>query len=530
MGDFDSAESSLHQKSTEDSSGVPDESVLLYKTTATTLTTTNDDSRVTKMLRGASHVHANIVEAGNSNEGLANLLKKYVVYTIRLTSDKDDDINTRRRYSDFESLREVLVRTFPLVVIPPIPPKNYFRLNVMDLVLSSTTLSTTETDGGSPESYSYINSTHLNKNKLIEHRKRLLARFLNSCLQIPTIRHLEFFAKFLDPNANWSDEISLITSQLPKLVYQLNPENGLKTDALYSQLPLPLQRPMNMFLRPILNNGKRLSRKTGLFLGDSDANETVLENSQSPIESYTSSLDVINRRISSNFMGMSKDYTELGSAFNAASMDLSGEPELQVGNSADSAKLNAVFDKIGQVFDRSYITINSLVNELETKFSEPLGEAVQYSSVIQSLYKFESRKLKQQEAVDLEIKSREQELQLLQSGKLVSEIAGSKFKLPGFKKISLYVTDMIDQNPELTKKQKLDETKKRLATLEKCQKIMVLDVSYIVDEISKNIDHFHIKQMRDLLEILARYNSFLVAWAQKNVDIWEDIRDEIAKL
>ena len=145
----------LHKQHTLDSSSVPDESVLLYKTAGTTLATSNYDSRVTKMLRNQSKVQAMIAEAGNSNEGMLNLLKKYVVYTIRLVSDdENDDINTRRRYSDFESLREVLVKTFPLVVIPPIPPKNYFRLNVMELVLSSSASGASDIDSGTPESYS----------------------------------------------------------------------------------------------------------------------------------------------------------------------------------------------------------------------------------------------------------------------------------------------------------------------------------------------------------------------------------------
>ena len=520
-----------HRKRTEESASVPDESVLLYKTAGTTLATSNYDSRVTKMLRSQSKVHALIAEAGNSNEGLLNLLKKYVVYTIRLVSDdENDDINTRRRYSDFESLREVLVKTFPLVVIPPIPPKNYFRLNVMELVLSSSASGAGDIEAGSPESYSYINSTHLNKNKLIEHRKRLLASFLNSCLQISQIRNLEFFAKFLDPNANWADEIKLIYNHLPKLIYQLNPENGLKTDPLYSHLPIPLDHPINMFLRPILSNGKRLSRKAGLFLNGGESSESALDQSPPALASYTSGLDLINRRITENFIGISKDYSELGSVFNAVSMDLSDPPEINTRDNIDRAKLNVIFDKIGQVFDRSYITINSLVSDLETKFSEPLGEAVQYTSVLQSLNKFEARKLKQQELVDAEIKEKKQALQVLQSGQLVADPGGSRFKLPGLKKLSLYVTDMMDQNPELTRKQKLEDVQKRLSTLEKCQKIMVLDISYITDEIGKNVETFHAKQLKELLGILARYNSFLMAWAQKNVDIWEDIRDEIAKL
>lgn len=522
MSENSPANPKLDSEPTTDSSGLPDESELLYATAQLQVATSGHGSRMTKMLRSQGKMLALISEASNSNEGMLNLLKKYVVYTIRLSGGGHDDIHTRRRYSDFESLRKMLVRTFPLVVIPPIPPKNYFRLNVMGLVSSQ---AEQDTDVGSPELYSYINSTHLNKMKLIEHRKRLLASFLNSCLQIPQIRNLEFFAKFLDPNANWADETKLIASHLPKLIYQLNPENGLKTDALYAHLPLPLDHPISMFLAPILSNGKRLSKRAGLFQNGAAGPEEPQD--QQTLSSFTSGLDAVNRRITENFIGIAKDYAELGSALNSSSMEFSDSLGLSA-TGVEPVRAHIIFDKIGQVFDRSSVTINSLVADLETKFSEPLGEAVQYSSVLQSLNKFEARKLKQQELVEIEIKEKKQALLMLQSGQVPD--VGSKFKIPGFKKISLYVSDMMDQNPELTRKLKIEGTQQRLETLEKCQKIMILDIAFITDEIGKNIDTFHVKQTRELLEILTRYNAFLMAWARKNIDLWEDVREEIAKL
>ena len=43
------------------------------------------ESRVTKLLNSNARIKLQITEASNSNEGALNSLKKYVVYTIRLT-------------------------------------------------------------------------------------------------------------------------------------------------------------------------------------------------------------------------------------------------------------------------------------------------------------------------------------------------------------------------------------------------------------------------------------------------------------
>ena len=94
----------------------------------------NFESRVTKLLKPNTKIRIQITEAGNSNEGMSNLLKKYTAYTIKLINLEDpiNDILTRRRYSDFESLRDVLTKIFPLIVIPPIPPKNYFDFSMLN--------------------------------------------------------------------------------------------------------------------------------------------------------------------------------------------------------------------------------------------------------------------------------------------------------------------------------------------------------------------------------------------------------------
>ena len=556
-----------------------DESILLYNANSKSnhiqgmenAVQINFESRVSKLLKPNSNVKIVITEAGNSNEGMTNSLKKYVVYTIKVINvdDPNEEILTRRRYSDFESLREVLMKIFPLVIIPPIPPKNYSKLNVLNGFVGQGQNGSGTAINGASSTYSYINSTHLNKNKLIDHRKRLLTNFLNNSLEIPQIRLLEFFSKFLDPNANWSDEIALISSQLPKSIYSLNPENGLKTDEIYNNLPSPSNGHTMSFLK---DNKKKFTKRTNKLL----SNEPAPTETSQPVEPNptkgsqyiinTSSIDEINKKIVENFIGLSNDYTELGTIFNSFSLVLADSAREGKGKTMneDEPKLNIIFDKIGQVFDRSYITINSLIAEMETKFSEPLGEAVQYTTTLQFISKFQSRKTRQQQLVESDIKTKRKDLEELlkaedEATRLDSAVNGqlskqkkynlespndaltttkpsstSKFKLfpsmNSLKKITQYVTDIIDQNPEQTRKQKISVLQTKIQTLEKCQKIILEDISYITDEIDKNFQLFHAKQLKLIYGILLSYNGYLIGWARKNVEIWEEVKEEITKL
>ncbi|KAL7664443.1 PX domain-containing protein [[Candida] zeylanoides] len=556
------------------------------------------ESRVTRLLRPQSRVRVHISEASNSNEGTSSSAKKYVAYTIKLVAvDRpgEDDVQTRRRYSDFESLRDILTRIFPLVIVPPIPPKNYNNLNVLNGLVSGTAAphpngaapvadnasgggggdgggsgGSSEGDGGeaavlsAPANYyTYINSNHLSKRKLIEHRKRLLANFLNNCLAIPKLRNLEFFAKFLDPNANWTDEVALISSQLPRSVYQSNPENGLHTDVVYASLPSPVSSNIPSFLRPLRKAASGVASGVSTGGDEEDLSASIADPHGDALDS--TALDEINKRIMENFIGLSADYTELGSVFNSFSLVLS-EPfvsgKLEASASDAEVKLNLVFDKIGQAFDRSYITLNALVGDLETKFSEPLGEAVRFSGSVAAVRKFADRKHRQSALVDREVEEKRREYADLvraeeESARIERAVSANglsrnakydlaeppaaaaapvgaargKFRMmPMIRKFTQYVSDIIDQNPEETRKQKLVALQQRVGVLEQCRTRMAEDLAYISDELHSNLRSFERFQLRTIYKILLCYNGFLVEWAQRNVEIWEEIRAEVAAL
>lgn len=89
------------------------------------------------------------------------------------------DLEVRRRYRDFSSLRTTLVNLHPTLIVPPIPEKH----TIADYAAKPTK---------AKEDVA-----------VIEHRKRMLTSFLNRCRRMQEVREDGVFWKFLDPNASW---------------------------------------------------------------------------------------------------------------------------------------------------------------------------------------------------------------------------------------------------------------------------------------------------------------------------------------
>lgn len=148
-------------------------------------------SRVEQILYERPDLDIYIVHAGKNTEGGGG----YITYTIRTGvcvdirshSSRTDmplqDIEVRRRYSEFASLRQTLVNLHPTLIIPPIPEKH----SISDYASKPTK---------AREDVS-----------IIELRQRMLTTFLNRCRRMKQVREDGVWWRFLDPNASWVSRV-----------------------------------------------------------------------------------------------------------------------------------------------------------------------------------------------------------------------------------------------------------------------------------------------------------------------------------
>jgi hypothetical protein len=116
--------------------------------------------------------------------------KSFISYLIH-TNLASQKIESKHRYSDFESLRAILVQIYPFVVVPPIPDKH----SVGELHHSYLALYATKPGKAQQDPV------------IIAKRKRLLQSFLNRLLVHPILRRAHELHLFLTGDV-WGDVVS----------------------------------------------------------------------------------------------------------------------------------------------------------------------------------------------------------------------------------------------------------------------------------------------------------------------------------
>ncbi|KAK9324070.1 hypothetical protein V1517DRAFT_318661 [Lipomyces orientalis] len=291
-------------------------------------------SRIEQLLIGNPDLEILIVDAGKNLEGSGG---GYIAYTIRT-----GDLSVRRRYSEFESLRNGLTRLFPTLIVPPIPEKHTMA------------------------DYAAKPTKAKEDMRIIDHRRRMLAVFLNRCRAMRQIREHAVFQKFLDPNVSWIEVLNsppLIS--IPKSILRAPPLDTGHPTPEHAYLPVP-------------------SPSARLKDGD-DVEFQAAEISAKEYEIIMSSgIEKVNKRILKRYGEIAADLAELGARYNAWSLN-------------EVNTLAAAIENVGQAVDLTYISTEELISSLSSSFSEPLGESAQFAAVVKAVLKYRHQKALQYE-------------------------------------------------------------------------------------------------------------------------------------
>ncbi|KAF3925846.1 hypothetical protein ABW20_dc0103295 [Dactylellina cionopaga] len=346
-------------------------------------------SRVEQILWEAKEMEIYIVDAGKNIDGSGG---NFIVYTIRTL-----DLEVRRRYSEFASLRANLVLLHPTLIIPPIPEKH----SMSDYVAAPTRA---KEDQG-----------------IIEHRRRMLGVFLNRCARMKQIRKDTVFMRFLDPNASWSEVLhSPPISGLPKHTLRAPPIDPSRPSPAHQYLPIP---PVNARLKNIPSSpptSPNSTRPTD-FTHSRSLPSTTANLSESDLDPYfisyeantrayetllTSGVEKVNRRMLNRLSNLSTDLAELGARYNAFSLS---EP---------APTLGPAIEKVGQAVDSTYLATEELAAGLASGFTEPIRESAQFAGVVRNVLKYRMMKRIQEEITREELAKAKMKLEQLEKSEL----------------------------------------------------------------------------------------------------------------
>lgn len=299
-----------------------------------------------------------IIDAQKTTEGATS---PYIAYVIRseVSPEARPDLHlcllqqaetegsflqhgdARRRYREFEQLRDVLSKLHPVLIIPPIPPHH----TVAD--------------------YAIKQSKAKEDAAVIARRRRMLSVFLNRCHRHPILGQDRTFHRFLDPGTTWPEILhSPPVTQLPKNILRApaRDPSDMSVAHIYNALPVPgsahtLQDPDQRF-------------------ADSEAF------TQKFSSHFSGSLEKINRRLVRRWSDLGTDEADLGGILNGFGLlESNTNPELA-----------AAIEKTGQAIDSTYLNTASMLQDWEQSFTEPLSEYSQFSSIIKHLLKYRHNK------------------------------------------------------------------------------------------------------------------------------------------
>ncbi|KAH8427312.1 PX and BAR domain-containing protein [Aspergillus melleus] len=326
------------------------------------------DSRIEQILYENPEMPILITDAGKNNESGGG----YIVYTIRT-----GDLEVRRRYSEFASLRQTLVNLHPTLVVPPIPEKHTMA------------------------DYAAKPTKAKEDTAIIELRKRMLAVFLNRCRTMKEIREDGVWWRFLDPNVSWNEVLnSHPASSVPKNNLKAPPLDPANPTAAHAWLPVPsassklknasgaaptatsptTEAPGPDVLGRFPPESRKLSEK------DLDPYFVNFEASTRELELLLQgNIEKVNRRTLAHLSSLSADLMELGARYNGFSL------------SEQSPTVAAAIERVGQAADTSYIETEELSSSLGANFAEPMRESAQFASVVRSVLRYRVLKRVQEE-------------------------------------------------------------------------------------------------------------------------------------
>ncbi|KAF2497557.1 hypothetical protein BU16DRAFT_525204 [Lophium mytilinum] len=359
------------------------------------------DSRVEMVLYENPDLPILITYAGKNLEGGGG----YIAYTIRT-----GDLEVRRRYSEFASLRATMVNLHPTLIIPPIPEKH----TMADYAAKPTKA---KEDAG-----------------IIELRKRMLAVFLNRCRRMKDVREDGVWWRFLDPNASWSEVLnSDPVKNIPKNVLKAPPLDAANPTPAHNFLPVPSASaklktaggttsagipttPPSYATQPSSAShtipgpqifGRFPPTSQNLSEEQLDPYFVNFETSSRDLEALLQgSMEKVNRRTLSHLTSWGEDMAELGAKFNAFSL------------SEQSQSLAAAIEKTGQAVDSTYIATAELSSSLSASFAEPMRESAQFAGVVRSVLRYRILKRIQEDMTKDELEKKKALLETLERSEM----------------------------------------------------------------------------------------------------------------
>ena len=471
-----------------------------------------------------------IFEVNKISEGQG---RAYVAYSIKF-----GDSVVRRRYTDFELLRNILVKLFPITLIPPIPKKESIK-NYGKAIAGNTGskfILPPEDMGSADLSNSVIGETVSGSDEaLIRHRIHMLTIFLNKVINDPEVSKTSIMSDFLEPNnTNWGDFIasSATFSSLPKNILNCNPVDPTNTSRIYVSLPVPstTQLIIPKEVRSVSNGS---TSKKDPF--------DVVEQEYKSYESLLSDgIYKHNKKITSSLYGMKNDYRDIS----AIAVEFENQEDTNV-------EIRQQLSALGELYSERHVLLETLVSNLHYSVDEPFAQTVGMAGSARDLIRFRKLKSAQNDMIQKSLDSKKKQLTKLvaensrfghmddaithESGAVSPANGQSRGSSSGsysgklftrFNKIATFVKDSVSY-PEVNPSVAISDLKREIEELESFLKVTRPDLEVMTNVIQEQqLPAFQNENSNEVSTILKFQSKHMKAYAEKNLELWKQLKDQ----
>ncbi|KAF9102362.1 Sorting nexin, cytoplasm-to-vacuole targeting pathway/endosomal sorting [Mortierella sp. AM989] len=523
------------------------------------------------------HTSLFVTSATKVADGLT--ASSFVAYTIKI-GEKE----VKRRYSEFESLRKVLCRIYPTLIVPPIPEKH--------------TIS----------NYANLQNKSKEDAVIVEKRKRMLQKFLNRLAKHEILSYEHFFHRFLEADVSWTELMhSPPISTLPK--------NPMSATLTASASAVSLSRSASVPQSPTsvsqLSPGISGPSSAGLPVAPPSLRQPDPRFIDSEVftqkfsNQLSGSMDRSQKKVVRKLGEIASDKSELGATLNGFSL-----------SEYACVPLSNAIERVGQAVDSSFMATTELMQALEINVNEPMQEYIQYANIIKAILKFRHQKHILSESTADQLESKRNTLENLErmeteakriedalkrertvtsgsnstsstvqtepthheaetndshseEGAFTTEpesfteptenaetqtpyarndsmkpnsngdsanpyahtqtptTTATKRKstrLNVFSALSHTLHGIIDVDPEATRRNNIGKTKDAIAQLEEQLETTNVDLDNISRAIQGDLDRFQRQKIKDLRDVLLEYAKAHQRWCQKNLGSWSEAK------
>ncbi|KAG0365673.1 hypothetical protein BC939DRAFT_451365 [Gamsiella multidivaricata] len=326
----------------------------------------------TSTLLHQPHTSLFVTSATKVADGLT--ASSFVAYTIKI-----GDSEVKRRYSEFESLRKVLCRIYPTLIVPPIPEKH--------------TIS----------NYANLQNKSKEDALMVEKRKRMLQKFLNRLAKHEILSYEHVFHKFLEAEVSWSEAMhSAPVSTLPKNPLNATLTASSSTLSLSRSASMPPSPSAPSVTSPGPNSPSQAMAPPPLRQPDPRFIDSEVF-TQKFSNQLSGSMDRSQKKVLRKLKELADDNSELGATLNGFSL-----------NESEHSPLGVAIERVGEAADSSFFATTDLMQALEIKVNEPLQEYIQYANIIKTILKFRHQKHIQSESTADQLEAKRSSLENLE--------------------------------------------------------------------------------------------------------------------